>query len=165
MIRKTVLDGEPAIEVDTEEEFDQALGIGVWVIAPPTADMASWHLCDEDNTDSLEDVLAASDPDRRGTSRQTPQAGLSGVCGPGSKVEQRPVPIALQEPIEPLRELPSGLRVLGGAGEHPGPREDLRRVSCLRSVAAARARRRRVAASSLAFFFANFSFSSRSCFS
>ena len=63
MIRETVVDGEPAIEVDTEEEFDQALGIGVWVIAPPTADMASWHPCDEDNTDSLEDVLEASDPD------------------------------------------------------------------------------------------------------
>ena len=38
-------------------------GVGVWVIAPPTADVASWHPCDEDNTDSLEDVLAASDPD------------------------------------------------------------------------------------------------------
>ena len=63
MIRETVVDGEPAIEVDTEEELDQALGIGVWVIAPPTADMASWHPCDEDNTDSLEDVLEASDPD------------------------------------------------------------------------------------------------------
>ena len=63
MIRETVLDGEPALDVDTEDEFDRALWVGVWVIAPPTADVASWHPCDEDNTDSLEDVLAASDPD------------------------------------------------------------------------------------------------------
>ena len=63
MIRETVLDGEPALDVDTEEEFDRALGSGVWVIAPPTADVASWHPCDEDNTDTLEDVLAASDQD------------------------------------------------------------------------------------------------------
>ena len=49
--------------MDTEEEFDRALSSGVWVIAPQTADVASWHPCDEDNTDSLEDVLAASDPD------------------------------------------------------------------------------------------------------
>ena len=34
MIRETVLDGEPALDVDTEEEFDRALGSGVWVIAP-----------------------------------------------------------------------------------------------------------------------------------
>ena len=40
MIRETVLDGEPALAVDTEEEFDRALGSGVWVIAPPTADVA-----------------------------------------------------------------------------------------------------------------------------
>ena len=43
MIRETVLDGEPALDVDTEEEFDRALGVGVWVIAPPTVDVASWH--------------------------------------------------------------------------------------------------------------------------
>ena len=64
VIRETVLDGEPALDVDTEEEFDQALSSGVWVIAPPTADVASWHPCDEDNTNTLEDVLAASDPDQ-----------------------------------------------------------------------------------------------------
>ena len=56
--------------------------------------------------------------------RQTRPDGLSGVCGPGCEVEQCPVPVALEEPIEPLRELPRGLRVLVGAGEHPGPRED-----------------------------------------
>ena len=50
--------------------------------------------------------------------------GSLGVCGPGCEVEQCPVPVALEEPIEPLRELPSGLRVLVGAREHPGPRED-----------------------------------------
>ena len=63
MIRETVIDGEPALDVDTEEEFDRALGSGVWVIAPPTVDVAAWHPCDEENTDALEDVLAASDPD------------------------------------------------------------------------------------------------------
>ena len=61
MIRETVVDGEPALDVDTEEEFDQALNSGVWVIAPPTADAASWHPWDEDNTNSLEDVLATDD--------------------------------------------------------------------------------------------------------
>ena len=63
MIRETVLDGEPALDVDTEEEFDRALGSGVWVIASPTADVESWHARDEESTDSLADVLAASDPD------------------------------------------------------------------------------------------------------
>ena len=58
MIRETVVAGEPALDVDTEEEFDQALSSGVWVIAPPTADVASWHPCDEDNTDAIEDGLS-----------------------------------------------------------------------------------------------------------
>ena len=44
--------------------------------------------------------------------------------GPGCEVEQCPVPIALKEGIEPLRESPRGLRILVGAGEHPGPRDD-----------------------------------------
>ncbi len=63
MIRETVLNGEPALDVDTEEEFDRALSSNVWVIAPTPADVESWHPCDEDNTDSLEDVLAAAEPD------------------------------------------------------------------------------------------------------
>ena len=63
MIRETVLDGEPALDVDTEEEFARALGSGVYVIPPTMADAMTWHPWDEDNTDSLEDVLAASDPD------------------------------------------------------------------------------------------------------
>ena len=46
------------------------------------------------------------------------------LCGPGCEVEQCPGPIALKEGIEPLRESPRGLRILVGAGEHPGPRED-----------------------------------------
>ena len=46
MIRETVRDGEPALAVDTEEEFARALGSGVY----------------EENTNSLKDVLAASDP-------------------------------------------------------------------------------------------------------
>ena len=44
-------------------------------------------------------------------------------CGPGCEVEQCQVPIALKEGIEPLRESPRGLRILVGAGKHPGPRE------------------------------------------
>ena len=64
VIRETVVDGEPALDVDTEEEFDQALSSGVWVIAPPTVDVASWHPWDEDNTDTLEDVLAVADQDQ-----------------------------------------------------------------------------------------------------
>ena len=63
MIRETVRDGELALAVDTEEEFDRALGSGGCVVSPPTADALAWHPWDEDNTDSLEDVLAASDPD------------------------------------------------------------------------------------------------------
>ena len=61
VIRETVSDGEPALDVGTEEEFDRALGSGVWVIPPPTADAESWHPWDKDNTDSLEDVLATDD--------------------------------------------------------------------------------------------------------
>ena len=37
--------------------------------------------------------------------------------GPGYEVEQCPVPIALKEGIEPLRESPRGLRILVDAGE------------------------------------------------
>ena len=48
------------------------------------------------NTDSLEDVLAADDePDPMQEDASDPPDGLSGVCGPGSRVEQCPVPIAL----------------------------------------------------------------------
>ena len=43
MIRETVLDGDPALDVDTEEEFDRSLNSGVWVIAPTPADAESWH--------------------------------------------------------------------------------------------------------------------------
>ena len=60
---ETVVDGEPALDVGTEEEFDRALSSGVWVMAPPTAGAESWLPWDEDNTDLLEEVLVASDPD------------------------------------------------------------------------------------------------------
>ena len=56
MIRETVLDGEPALAVDTEEEFARALGSGVYVVPPTMANAMAWHPWDEDNTDSLEDV-------------------------------------------------------------------------------------------------------------
>ena len=62
-MRETVIDGEPALAVDTEEEFDRALDSGVYVVPPSWANVMAWHPCDEDNTDSLEDVLAASDLD------------------------------------------------------------------------------------------------------
>ena len=61
MIRERVVDGEPAIDVDTEEEFDQVLSSGAWVIAPPTTDAMAWHPWDEDNTNSLKDVLTTDD--------------------------------------------------------------------------------------------------------
>ena len=61
MIRETVLDGEPALAVDTEEEFARALGSGVYVVPPTMANAMAWHPWDEDNTDSLEDVLATND--------------------------------------------------------------------------------------------------------
>ena len=61
LIRETVRDGEPALAVATEEEFDRPLGSGVWVVSPQTADALAWHPWDEDNTDSLEDVLATGD--------------------------------------------------------------------------------------------------------
>ena len=66
MIRETVLNGELALDVDTEEEFDRALSSGVWVIAPPTADVESWHPCDKENTDSLEDIERAGPILRQG---------------------------------------------------------------------------------------------------
>ena len=34
VIRETVIDGEPALAVDTEEEFARALGSGVYVVPP-----------------------------------------------------------------------------------------------------------------------------------
>ena len=62
VIRETVSDGEPALAVNTEEEFASALGSGVYVVPPSWADAMAWHPWDEENTDSLEDVLAT---DRR----------------------------------------------------------------------------------------------------
>ena len=48
----------------------------------------------------------------------------SGVFGAWLQVEQCPVLIVLQEPVETLCEATSRVRVLTGAGEHSGPRED-----------------------------------------
>ena len=76
LLRETVRDGEPALDVDTEEEFNRALSSGVWVIAPQTADVESWHPCDEDNTDSLEDVLAAADQDQTRDEASAPPGWL-----------------------------------------------------------------------------------------
>ena len=56
-----VVDGEPALAIDTEEEFARPLDSGVYVVPPSWADAMVWHPWDEDNTDSLEDVLAADD--------------------------------------------------------------------------------------------------------
>ena len=56
MIRETVVDGEPALAVDTEEEFNRALGSGVWVVPPSWEDALAWHPWVDENTDSLEDV-------------------------------------------------------------------------------------------------------------
>ena len=63
VIRETIRDGEPALDVDTKEDFDRALGSGVGVIAPPPADAESWHPCDE-----VIETLS--------------------VCGPGERLEE-----------------------------------------------------------------------------
>ena len=63
MIRNITVDGEDALAVDTAEEFGRALRSGRWVIAPPEAYDAYGLPWDADNTDALEDVLAAEDPD------------------------------------------------------------------------------------------------------
>ena len=83
-MRETVRDGEPALAVDTEEEFYRALGSGVYVVPPSWADAMAWHPWDEENTDFLEDVLATDDdpgPDA-GRCVSPPPDGLFGVCGP-----------------------------------------------------------------------------------
>ena len=42
--RETVSDGEPALAVDTEEEFDRALGSGVYVVPPSWANaIRAWR--------------------------------------------------------------------------------------------------------------------------
>ena len=77
-LRETVRDGEPALAVDTEEEFDRALGSGVYVVPPSWADAMAWHPWDEENTDSLEDVLATDDdpdPTQEDASAPLPESG------------------------------------------------------------------------------------------
>ena len=51
---------EPGMTFQTRQggPLPGALSSGVWVIAPQTADVESWHPWDEGNTNSLEDVLA-----------------------------------------------------------------------------------------------------------
>ena len=63
MIRDITVDGEDALAVDTAEELGRALRSGRWVVAPPKAYDEYGLPWDEDNIDSLEDVLAASDPE------------------------------------------------------------------------------------------------------
>ena len=111
--------------MDTAEDLDHALTSGVHVLAPHDV-LTEYGLTDTERTPTRK--ISSTGPTgatRRGSVRpRTPQAGSSGVCGPGCEVEQSPVPVALEEFIEPLREPPRGLRILVGAGEHPGPRED-----------------------------------------
>ena len=59
MIRETVSDGEPALDVDTEEEFARALSSGVYVVLPSWADALAWHPGAEENTDSFQRYRAA----------------------------------------------------------------------------------------------------------
>ena len=64
MIRNITVDGEDALAVDTAEELGRALRSGQWVVAPPEAyDAYGLPWDDADNTDALEDVLAAEEPD------------------------------------------------------------------------------------------------------
>ena len=60
MIRETVVEGEPALAVDTEEECDRALDSGVYVVPPSWANAMAWHPWDEKNTDFLEDFRYTS---------------------------------------------------------------------------------------------------------
>ena len=60
MIRETVVEGEPALAVDTEEECDRALDSSVYVVPPSWANAMAWHPWDEKNTDSLEDFRYTS---------------------------------------------------------------------------------------------------------
>ena len=60
MIREIVVDGEPVLAVDTEEEFNSVLGSGVGVMPPSWEDAMAW--CPyEESTVSLEEILAADD--------------------------------------------------------------------------------------------------------
>ena len=63
MIRDITVDGEDTLAVDTAEELGRALRSGRWVVARPETYDAYGLPWDEDNTESLKDVLAASDPD------------------------------------------------------------------------------------------------------
>ena len=56
MIREIVVDGEPVLAVDTEEEFNSVLGSGVWVMPPSSEDGMAWHPYDENTDLSLEDT-------------------------------------------------------------------------------------------------------------
>ena len=60
MIRETVVEGEPALAVDTEKECDRAVDSGVYVVPPSWANAMAWHPWDEKNTDSLEDFRYTS---------------------------------------------------------------------------------------------------------
>ena len=71
VIRETVVDGEPALAVDTEEEFDRALGSGVNVVPAIVGGRDGLAPLGRGKHGSLEDVLAtddAPDPTQEDTS-------------------------------------------------------------------------------------------------
>ena len=60
MIRETVIDGEPAVDVDTAEEFGLVdMSFGVYVRAPRDV-LAEYGLIDTENSDT-QDIVDESD--------------------------------------------------------------------------------------------------------
>ena len=59
MIRETVVDGEPVLEVDTTEDLDRTITSGVYVLAPDDV-RADYGLTDTENSDT-QDIVDGSD--------------------------------------------------------------------------------------------------------
>ena len=59
MIRETVVDGEPVLDVDTAEDLDHTLTNGVYVLAPHDV-LTEYGLTDTENSDT-QDIVDGSD--------------------------------------------------------------------------------------------------------
>ena len=117
MIRETVVDGEPALAIDTEEEFARALGSGVYVVPPTMVDALGWHPWDEDNTDSLADVLATDDD---------PDPAQDDASGPLGWVIRHQYDLGIEEPLHLVAK--PGVLVAAGAVDTEPPHELRERI-------------------------------------
>lgn len=63
-IREVIVDGKPAVAVDTEEEFARALDRGLPITAPPEIAAAFGFPVDQE-TDASSDELSAEGDDSR----------------------------------------------------------------------------------------------------